>query len=217
MYTFYSTPGACSKSFQILLETLGAPYQTNYVSIKKGETRTPEYLKMNPKGQVPLLVDGPLALAEGMAIAIYLTEKHPGKSPLIPNEEPARAKAWQGVAYMNTFVHGLHSTYFGAERNFSDVATQTAVKQSVHKRLIQYYGEMEQFYGQNKFYAGDAPSLADVMFTVMAGWAPGAGLADFKFGPNCARVIAAVQAHPAWIAVTKQEEQATATEKSHAA
>ena len=69
MYTFYSSTGTCARSFQTLLEDIGVPYQAKFISLKNGDARTPEYLKLNPRGQVPVLTVGDFVLTEGSAIA----------------------------------------------------------------------------------------------------------------------------------------------------
>ncbi len=212
MYNFYTAPGTCAKSFQVYLEDMGVPYQAKYLSFQKGDQNAPEFLKINPKAQVPALQDGDLFMAEGMAIAMYLAEQNPGKSTLIPATQPARAKTFQGMAYMNTFVHGMYSTIFGAKKSYKDAAIQSVVETTARERITQYYNEMEQYYTQNKFYVGDAPTLADVMFTVMAGWNAYAGLQSFQFGPQCQRVLNAVQALPAFKSVTAKEEQSQNTQ-----
>ena len=60
---FYS-PGACSLAPHIVLEEIGAPYELVRLALHKGEQRTPEYLKINPKGRVPALVEDGWALTE---------------------------------------------------------------------------------------------------------------------------------------------------------
>src|SRR5215218_5794285 len=73
---FYS-PGACSLAPHIVLEETGADYEPVRVALAKGEQRTPEYLKINPKGRVPALADGDWVLTENPAILRYLARSFP--------------------------------------------------------------------------------------------------------------------------------------------
>ncbi len=57
------------------LEELGLPYETVLVDFAKGENKSPEYLKLNPNGKVPTMMDGDFVLWESMAINYYLMEK----------------------------------------------------------------------------------------------------------------------------------------------
>jgi glutathione S-transferase len=62
----YYFPGACSLATHVVLEWLGAPYET--VKLDHAGTKSPEFLKLNPNGAVPLLVDGDFVLSQNAAI-----------------------------------------------------------------------------------------------------------------------------------------------------
>ena len=55
MLTLYFSPGACSLASHIGLEECGAQYEAKPVLLAKGQQRTPEYMKINPRGKVPAL------------------------------------------------------------------------------------------------------------------------------------------------------------------
>ena len=74
-----------------MLEEIGAPYHLHVVDFRAGEHRSPEYLRLNPNGKVPTLVDGDLVLFESAAICTYLGDKYP-ESGLVPRAgTPERA------------------------------------------------------------------------------------------------------------------------------
>src|SRR5207253_3015804 len=76
MLTLYYGPGACSMASHIVLEESGEKYEPRRMDLAKGEQRTPEYLKMNPQGRVPLLqLDNGEPLAENTAILPYLGKR----------------------------------------------------------------------------------------------------------------------------------------------
>ncbi|WP_372718819.1 glutathione S-transferase family protein [Immundisolibacter sp.] len=66
------------------LEELGVPYEHVKTNQGAGESRTPEFLKINPNGHVPALQDGDFILWESMAIAMYLARKY-GQGSLWPS------------------------------------------------------------------------------------------------------------------------------------
>lgn len=66
------------------LEEAGAEYEYQKVELMKGEGREPPYLKINPLGKVPTLVDGDLVLTESAAICTYIAERFPAAN-LIPS------------------------------------------------------------------------------------------------------------------------------------
>src|SRR5258706_9907840 len=89
MYTLYYSPGACSMAVHVVLGELGVPFETVNTSIPEGKNRSPEFLKINPRGQVPVLVEDGVVLREGAAIMITLMEKH--NSPMLPKSGRERA------------------------------------------------------------------------------------------------------------------------------
>merc|ERR1712054_317900 len=66
-----------------MLEELGVGFEWKKLNYQKGETRTPEFLAVNPRGKIPALQDGDLAIAESAAINTYLGDKFPS-SGLVP-------------------------------------------------------------------------------------------------------------------------------------
>jgi len=58
------------------LQELGVDFEAINVNLLKGDHQTPEFLKLNPAGKIPVLVDGDLVLTESVAIVMYLAEKY---------------------------------------------------------------------------------------------------------------------------------------------
>jgi GST-like protein len=77
----YSINSPNGVKVSIMLEETGLPYEAHFVDIGNNESRTPEFLSLNPNGKIPAIIDPdgpdgqPLALAESGAILIYLAEK----------------------------------------------------------------------------------------------------------------------------------------------
>ncbi len=71
-----------------MLEELGVPYRMETFDIRKGETRSPAYLALNPHGRVPMLVDGDIKVTETAAISLYLADRY-GAGTLAPRLEDA--------------------------------------------------------------------------------------------------------------------------------
>ncbi|HEY5674092.1 MAG TPA: glutathione S-transferase family protein [Malonomonas sp.] len=83
MYHIYGMPRSRSTRVVWALEELGVDYQFHLVDLGKGEGQSPEFLKLNPSGKVPVLADGDLVLTESAAICTYLGDQHP-QSELVP-------------------------------------------------------------------------------------------------------------------------------------
>ena len=74
-----------------MLQELGVDFESVTVNLRTGEHRRPEFLKINPAGKVPVLVDDDLVLTESVAIVLYLAEKYPHKG-LVPIDIKQRAQ-----------------------------------------------------------------------------------------------------------------------------
>ncbi|HKC52124.1 MAG TPA: glutathione S-transferase [Myxococcota bacterium] len=85
-----------TRAFRVLwmLEELGVPYELVKVDFHTGATRSPEFLRLNPNGRVPVLEDGELVLFESLAINLYLAETY-GRDSLWPKGASDRARTVQ--------------------------------------------------------------------------------------------------------------------------
>ena len=119
MYTLYYMSGACSLAIHVVLNELGQQLKLENVRVPEGQPRNPEFLKINPRGQVPVLVeeDGN-PIREGGAIIAYLLDKH--HSPMMPKSGKARAKALEWLMFANATLHPAYGRVFFTMRNVSD-------------------------------------------------------------------------------------------------
>jgi glutathione S-transferase len=90
LYDFKSSPN-CQR-VKVVLAEKDLPYEIVNVDLRKQEQKTPEFLKLNPYGKVPVLVDGGTTLYESCIINEYLNEKYPDPA-LMPADPGKRAKA----------------------------------------------------------------------------------------------------------------------------
>lgn len=134
----YFSPGACSFVPHVLLQLSGAVFEPVMVKLHKGEQHGEEYKAINPRGQVPVLVDDGKVITQIVAIILYLDQKFP-EAKFLPTEPVARAKAIEVLAWMNNTVHPTFTHIFMPQK-FSDQAdVQTALKTfntQVYKGLL---------------------------------------------------------------------------------
>lgn len=88
----------------MLIRKLGIKVEVKIVNLAAGEQNDPEFLKLNPLHQVPVLVDGDFVLAESRAILGYLINKFSSGSDLYPADPKARALVDQRLYYDATVV-----------------------------------------------------------------------------------------------------------------
>src|SRR5262245_40216038 len=82
-----------------MLEEIAMPYDLTVVDIRNNEHKTPEFLKINPLGSIPVFVDGDLTVVESTAICLYLADKFYLKKLAPPPSAPARARYYQWAMY----------------------------------------------------------------------------------------------------------------------
>lgn len=210
MYKLYYSPGACSMAVHVVLNEIGAKFETVSVSIPDGQTRTPEFLKLNPRGQIPLLIADGKPLREGAAIITYLCDTH--KSPLIPAQGWERAQALQWLMFANSSLHPMYSrAAWLAFRAQGDEAARKALADQTCDQIQQAWDQVEEHLKTSPYLAGKDCTAGDILLTVIANWTfiPKA----ITFGPNTKKLLKAVSTRPAYqkaLAAEKVEYKAAA-------
>jgi glutathione S-transferase len=123
----YFAPGACSFVPHTLLEAAGVPFEPALVKLHKGENYTPEYKAINPRSQVPVLVDDGAVITQIVAIVCHLDAKFP-QCNFLPREPLARTRALETLAWMNNTVHPTFTHVFRPEKFISSEAGQAEIK-----------------------------------------------------------------------------------------
>jgi len=99
--TFYYSPMSTANITQLVLEELATPCERVRVDIQKGETRKPEYLRLNPNGKVPLIVHDGVPIWESAAITMYLGEVFGVEKRLYPAQGTKRGEAMKWIVWGN--------------------------------------------------------------------------------------------------------------------
>jgi len=162
-YELFYKVGACSLAVHVVLNEIGAPYTLSPYDIKEPDSKL---LKVNPRGQVPTLVVDGEPITEGAAILSWLADTH--KSPLLPAEGIARAKALQWLAFFNSSMHPLYSRFFHGGEPFAQSEWGKGAQQSLQK----LWDLVEAQLGKSKYIAGDEITLGDILGTVVGSWTP---------------------------------------------
>jgi glutathione S-transferase len=161
MLTLYSMQrSGNSYKVRMALARLAIPFRLVEVDILQGESHTPDFLSMNPNGQVPLLEVMPgRYLAESNAILWYLG----GGTPLAPDDRIDRAEALQWMFFeQHSLEPNIGAAYFwlrlvkggrGLQRHALDDWMEEG-----HRAL----GVMEKHLKKNRFFVADRFSIADI-------------------------------------------------------
>ncbi len=131
MIKLYYSPGACSFVPHVGIEAIkaatGEEIETQSVKLHKGEQHTPDYLALNPLGQVPLLVVDGKPLNQIVAICDYLDRRFP-QAGLLPGDGWQRAQAMSLFAWMNNTVHPTFTHIFRPVKFAASEAAQADVR-----------------------------------------------------------------------------------------
>jgi glutathione S-transferase len=199
LYTFERAPNP--RRVHIFLAEKGLEIPCETVDIMTRQNRTPEFMeKRNRMGGLPVLeLDDGTHLAESVAICRYLEALHPepplfGTSP----EEIGRVEMWIRRIELNfmfvvgqVWVHGSPLTKAVVARQIPEVA------EGARKQVAEYFGFLDRHLGENRFLAGDAFSMPDILALTVTDF--GAQLNELHPDPalaNFARWHAEVSARP---------------------
>lgn len=163
----YFLPGACSLATHITLEWIGAPYET--VKLDAPGTKSPEFLKLNPNGAVPLLVDGDFVLSQNGAILSYLAERYPKAGLFGDGTERGRAEVMKWVSLLNSDLHPAFKPIFKASRYHPDESQSKVVADTARANVREH---LERINGrlQGREWIADRRSIADPYLFVMLRW-----------------------------------------------
>lgn len=172
----FFAPGACSFVPHAALELAGATFEPMVVKLHKGEQRSPEYLALNPRGQVPVLVDGTDVVTQIPAIALHIDSLFP-QAGLLPASGMARTRALQKLMWMNNTVHPTFTHVFMPQKFTADEAAQTAVKAHAVQAYRELLGEMEALAAAASPWLGGAqPGVLDAYALTLLRWGGYAGI-----------------------------------------
>lgn len=170
MLTLFYAPGACSMASHITLEEAGAQYEVKAVSLAKGEQKTPEYLKINPRGKVPALrLDDGSVLTENTAILAYVAKRFSDKH-LLPKDDAAEARCISMMAWLSNTVHPAFTHIFRPERFSEDPGAAEGIRAMGRKTYWAALQEIDAFVAGKKWMQGDHFTTCDPYTLVFYGW-----------------------------------------------
>jgi glutathione S-transferase len=208
MMQLYFAPGACSFVPHVALEAIkaagGPDFEPKLVKLHKGEHKTPEYLALNPNGQVPVLVVDGKPINQIVAICDYLDRSFP-KAGLLPTDAWARTQALSQLAWLNNTVHPTFSRVFRSSDYVQSEAAQAELKttaQARYRKLLERIQGMVA--GAKGYWHGDRLSPHDAYAFTLLRWGGLAGV-DPKSLPGYYAFVERVMAAPPVMAALDRE------------
>ena len=197
MYKLYYYPGMANLAPHMVLEEIGAKFELVLLDRDRQQHKSAEYLKLNPHGRIPTLVDGDLVLYETAAICLHLVDRHP-QARLAPElGTPERAHFYKWLVYLTNTIQAEMIMYYDPERWASGEAGAAEVKRQAEQHLGAMFDTVEQSLGtEGPYLLGKRYSAADPYLLMLARWSR-----DFarpaRTLPKLGRLLEAVAARPA--------------------
>jgi glutathione S-transferase len=198
MYQLHYFPSNANAAPHMVLEELGQTYDLVLVDRAKNAQKSNDYLKINPNGRIPTLVDGELVLFEAAAIVLHLVDRHPeaGLAPKVGTA--ARATFYQWMTFLtNSLQEELMIWQYPDRLTGDDVAATEVVRRGAEKRAGAYLDVIEQHLKANgPLFLGETLSAADFYLVMLARWARPMSNPP-RSRPNIAKLLDMITALPA--------------------
>jgi glutathione S-transferase len=166
-----------------MLQELGVDFESITVNLAAGEHLLPEFLKINPAGRVPVLVDDDLVLTESVAIVLYLAEKYPHKG-LLPIDIRQRSQVYRWLLFA---VTELEQPLWRITRHtalYPEHLRLTAEVSLARQDFTDMVAVMEDHMQGCQFVVGNTVTVADFVCAYTLDWANAVQLLD-----NCPQLL----------------------------
>lgn len=183
---------------ELFMSLLGLPFELVNVDLAAGAHKKPEFLALNPFGQVPVMVDGDVTLADSNAILVYLALRYANDAEQwLPTEPVAAAEVqrWFSVAA------GLVAFGPATARRIALFKQAISTDEAV-ARSHGLFAVMEQQLTQSAFLAGSKPTLADVANYSYIARAPEGNVSLVSY-PHVRAWLARIEALPGFLPILK--------------
>lgn len=152
------------------LKEVAADFEFVPVNLLVGEHKRPEFLRLNPAGKVPVLVDGDLIIPESAAIVLYLAEKYREKG-LLPTDLGQRAQAYRWIMFAVTELEqplwriSKHTALYPEEKRLpADIAL-------AREEFAAMAAVLDSHLDGRRFIVGDSVTAADCVTAYLVDWA----------------------------------------------
>ncbi|MEM6486905.1 MAG: glutathione S-transferase family protein [Pseudomonadota bacterium] len=171
-FILYSYPDCASHVVRMVLEELGAPYRDQIVDMRAGAHRSAGFLRINPRGTVPVLADpaSGATLAETGAILHHLAEWS-GRLAPAGTDAPARAAFLQWLFFLSNTLHADAQVQYYTERYVGEDLAEAA-RPTTHARMRRHFAMIDAAIARHggPWLLGRALSMCDFYLGGCARW-----------------------------------------------
>ena len=196
MLELYYYPDNASFAPHLLLAETHADYTVRLVDRNSNAQKSEEYLKLNPAGRIPTLVDGDLVLFESPAICIYICELDAGSKFIPPLGHPNRPLFFQWLTYLNNTLQAEYMLWRYAQNHATAADSIEDIKAAQTPRLAGFLSLLDRELSDKKFLLGEEISGADHFLFMMGLWCENAPQPTSSFA-NLLRFMREMSQRPA--------------------
>jgi len=167
---YYASGSPYAWRAQLALEHKALPYERIVLSFGKGDLKTPEHLARNPRGKIPVLIDGGFSLYESAAILEYLDDAYPAQGRrLFPGDPRQRAVQRRVILETNDYLEKaadpLFTQAFSVKPEERDMTAVSKAREDVRAELVHILRGLS-----GDYFGGDGPGAADFSLYTMLGF-----------------------------------------------
>ena len=182
MLNLYYAAHTCALATHIVLEEVGADYKTARVDFASAQQRSPEYLKINPKGRVPALVTDRGILTETPAMLAFVAQSFPKMNLALMDDAFAFAEVQSFNSYLCSHLHVAHAHRMRAYRwvDADDTHSVEAMKRKVPESVGGAFELVERDMLKGPWVMGERFTVCDAYLFTLAQWLEADGVAPSR-------------------------------------
>ena len=196
MYKLYWAKSMGSMVAEVLFTEIGVEYEKVPIDMEKEENRSPEFLAINPLGQIPTLVlpDGTV-MTESAAMVLQITDRHPEAKLAPPAGSPEGARFQRWLLFMATTIYPAEQRLFYADRITTDASAVAGIEACARTDMDSYFAILNDALDPGPYLLGESFSAVDVYLWMFVKWHPDTAKL-FADNPRIARLVELVEARP---------------------
>ncbi|MFI4935651.1 MAG: glutathione S-transferase family protein [Caulobacterales bacterium] len=170
MIELHYYPDNASQFPHMLLRELGCPFELRLVDRDHGAQNSAAYLKLNPNGKIPVLVDDGEAIFETAAIGLYLADKFPAAGLAPPPGAPDRGAYYKWMVYLSSTPQAEYRAWFYPHEFVDDPDLAKHAKAAAGERLAGIFERIAAQLGAGPWLLGERFSAADLYLLMLIRW-----------------------------------------------
>lgn len=201
MIQLHHYPSTAAMVPHIVLEEIGALYERVLVDRAADAHKAPEYLRLNPNGLIPVLVDGDLVLYETAAVTLHLCDRHPRSelAPAIGTDERSHFYKW--LMWLTNTLQATLMVYFYPERwvDAGNEAGAAEVKRHAQAKVAGMLGQLDAAIAAHggPWFMGPSYTALDAYVFTLCRWTRNFSSDRARDLPNLGPYLQRVLARPA--------------------